>query len=79
MARNYLQAQRLYTLAAKQGNELANRNLDRLNDIIRTECPLIGQRVAITGTSRRQLNNKAGVATSFDHARGRYVVTPDDG
>ena len=30
--------------------------------------------MVITGTSREDLNGRAGVATSFDHARGRYVV-----
>ena len=28
----------------------------------------------ITGTSREDLNGKTGVASSFDHAQGRYVV-----
>ena len=42
-----------------------------------TECPLLGKRVVITGTSRADLNGKAGVATDFDHAKGRYVVKMD--
>ena len=46
----------------------------RLNEKIRSECPLLGKRVVITGTSREDLNGKAGVATSFDHAQGSYVV-----
>ena len=33
--------------------------------------------MVITGTSREDLNGKAGVATSFDHARGRYAVVLD--
>ena len=28
----------------------------------------------ITGTSREDMNGRAGIATSFDHDRGRYVV-----
>ena len=36
-----------------------------------------GERVKITGTSREDLNGQAGVATSFDHACGRYVVELD--
>ena len=31
----------------------------------------------ITGTSREDLNGKTGVATSFDHAQGHYVVALD--
>ena len=31
----------------------------------------------ITGTRRKDLNGRAGVATSFDHDRGRYVVELD--
>ena len=49
----------------------------RLNEKIRTECPLLGKRVVITGTSREDLNGKTGVTASFDHARGRYVVALD--
>ena len=30
--------------------------------------------VIITGTSREDLNGKTGLATDFDHAKGRYVV-----
>ena len=48
-----------------------------INEKIRTECPLLGKQVVITGTSREDLNGKAGVATSFDHARGRYAVVLD--
>ena len=48
-----------------------------INEKIRTECPLLGKQVVITGTSREDLNGKAGVATSFDHARGRYTVALD--
>ena len=48
-----------------------------INEKIRTECPLLGKQVVIAGTSREDLNGKAGVATSFDHARGRYAVVLD--
>ena len=51
--------------------------LKRINEKIRTECPLLGEKVVITGTSREDVNGKAGVATSFDHARGRYAVVLD--
>ena len=42
-----------------------------------TECPLLGKRVVVVGTSREDLNGRAGVAATFDHARGRYVVELD--
>ena len=51
--------------------------MSRLDEKIRTECPLLGTRVVITGTSREDLNGRAGVAATFDHARGRYVVELD--
>ena len=52
--------------------------LDGLNKKIRIECPLLGKRVEITGTSREDLEGaKTGVVTSFDHGPGRYVVTLD--
>ena len=35
--------------------------------------------MVVTGTSREDLNGRAGVAASFDHARGRYVVELDRG
>ena len=53
------------------------KSIKALDEKIRTECPLLGQRVVITGTSREDLNGRTGVATSFDHARGRYVVELD--
>ena len=64
-------------MASAQGLAEATKALKRLDQKIRTECPLLGQRVVITGTSREDLNGRAGVATSFDHARGRYVVELD--
>ena len=64
-------------MASSQGLAQATESLNLLDQKIRTECPLLGQRVVITGTSREDLNGRAGVATSFDHARGRYVVELD--
>ena len=55
----------------------AHEVLKRLNEKIRTECPLLGKKVVITGTSREDLNGKTGMATSFDHARVRYTVVLD--
>ena len=40
---------------------------------------LLGKRVVITGTSREDLNGRAGMATAFDHARDRYAVELDGG
>ena len=77
VTQNYQEARRLYTLASAKGLTRATEDLNRLNHKIRTECPLLGKRVVITGTSRKDLNGRAGVATSFDHARGRYVVELD--
>ena len=64
-------------MASSQGLAEATESLNLLDQEIRTECPLLGQRVVITGTSREDMNGRAGVATSFDHARGRYVVELD--
>ena len=69
------EARRLFALASAQGNAQATEHLKTLDELIRTECPFLGTRVIITGTSRADLNGKAGVATDFDHAKGRYVVT----
>ena len=62
-------------LASAQGHAQAPERLKTLDELIRTECPLLGKRVIITGTSREDLNGTVGVATDFDHAKGRYVVT----
>ena len=50
--------------------------LKQLNEKNCTECPLLGKQVGVTGTTRKGLNGKTGVATAFDqvHGRGRYVV-----
>ena len=69
---NYQEARRLYALASLQGFANATVHLNLLDQKIRTECSLL-----ITGTSREDLNGRAGVATSSDHARGRYVVELD--
>ena len=46
-----------------------------VDEVIRTECPLLGKRVVVAGTSRREdLIGMTGAATFFDHDRGRYVV-----
>ena len=72
--KNYKEARRLFALALALGFAPASNDLKRINELIRTECPLLGKRVIITGTSRADLNGKVGVATDFDHAKGRYVV-----
>ena len=75
VAKDYLEARRLYTLASAQGDyALATEALKGLEKAIRTECPLLGKRVRITGTSRGDLNGRVGMARSFDEAKGRYVV-----
>ena len=75
--KSYAEARHLYERASAQGHSRAAQYLKRLDEKIRTECPLLGKRVSITGTSREDLNGRTGVATSFDHAGGRYVVELD--
>ena len=65
-------------MASAQGLARATERLSILDEKIRTECPLLGKRVAITGTSREDLNGRAGMATSFDHDSDRYMVDLDD-
>ena len=77
VTRDYQEARRFYALASAQGVAEATEHVKQMDQKIRTECPLLGKRVVITGTSREDLNGRAGVATSFDHARGRYVVELD--
>ena len=52
--------------------------MKRVDAKIRAECPLLGKRVEITGTSQEDLHGKTGMATSFDHARERYEVALDE-
>ena len=77
VTQDYQEARRFYALASAQGDALATEALKQMDQKFRTECPLLGKRIVITGTSREDLNGRAGVATSFDHARGRYVVELD--
>ena len=74
VTQDYQEAQRLYALASAHGHAKTTEDLTALDEKIRNECPLLGKQVVITGTSREDLNGRAGVATTFDHARGRYVV-----
>ena len=74
IAKDYLEARRLYMLASAQGYVHAIVLLTQLEETIRTECPLLGKRVKVTGTSRADLNGRVGVARSFDEAKGRYVL-----
>ena len=60
-----------------QGFDDATAHLHRLQEKVGVECPLLEKRVQIVGTSRDDLNGKTGVASEFDHARGRYVVELD--
>ena len=75
VAKDYQEARRLYSLASAQGKQDATKALKRLDEKIRNECPLLGKRVVITGTSREDLNGRVGVARSFDEAKARYVVS----
>ena len=68
--KSYAEARRLYKRALAQGYAQAAEYLKRLDEKIHTECPLLGKRVSITGTSRGDLNGRAGVATSFGLSRG---------
>ena len=74
VAKNYKKARVLFALAAAQGDTGGAKNLAQVDRRIRIECPLLGKRVAIAGTSRENLNGMTGAATSFDHDRGRYMV-----
>ena len=74
VTQTYQEAQRLYALTSAEGNANAAKCLKKLEAKIDAECPLLGNQVVVTRTSRRDLNGKAGAAVSFDHARGRYVV-----
>ena len=69
VAKDYLEARRFYKLASAQGHARATEYLSIIDEKIRTECPLLGKRVVITGTSREDLNGKTGAATS---AEGKY-------
>ena len=75
--KSYAEARHLYERASALGLAPAAERLKRLDEKIRTECPLLGKRVSITGTSREDLNGQTGAAPSFDHAGGRYVVEVD--
>ena len=77
VVQDYHRARQLYALASAQGYADAPANLNILDEKIRTECPLLGKRVVITGTSREDLNGRTGMATSFDHDHDRYVVELD--
>ena len=83
---NYLEARRLFVLAeTKTRLPHPTGFIDTINEKIRTECPLLGKRVVITGTSREGLNGHAGVVENIvaaraferDHTRDRYVVKLD--
>ena len=74
VTRNYQEARRLFALASVHGHAGATKCLKALEEKIHAECQLIGNQVVVISTSRRDLNGKAGVAASFDHDRGRYVV-----
>ena len=65
-------------MASSQGLAQATASLNQLEQKMRSECPLLGNRVVITDTSRKDVNGRTGVATSFDRARGRYVVELDN-
>ena len=77
-AKDYQEARRFYALASAQGDSQATAKLNLLDEKTCAECPLLGKRVVITGTSREDLNGRTGMATSFGHAGDRYVVELDE-
>ena len=77
VVQDYRKARQLYALALAQGFTPVTARLKELDEKIGSECPLLGKRLVITGTSRKDLNGRTGVATSFDHDRDRYVVELD--
>ena len=77
VTQNYQEARRLYALASDQGHANATKHLKELEEKIHAECPLLGNQVVVTRTSRRDMNGNTGAVASFDHARGRYVVVLD--
>ena len=67
----YQEARRLYELSAAQDHATRATHtraeaLKNLKKKIRNECPLLGRRVEVTGTSRGDLDGKFGVVASFD-------------
>ena len=77
VTQSYQEARRRYVLASAKGFAPATERLTILDEKIEAECPLLGKRVILVGTSREDLNGRAGTAASFDHAGGRYVVELD--
>ena len=77
VTQNYQDARRLYALALAQGDADAAKYLKDLEEKIHAECPLLGNQVVVTRTTRSDLNGKTGAVASFDHTRGRYVVMLD--
>ena len=61
VAMDYMEARRLWTLTSAHGHTEATESVIRVDDKIRTECPLLGKRVMIIGKSR-DLNGQVGVA-----------------
>ena len=91
---SYAEARRLYERAvARGGSEVAPANLRGLNDTIRQECPLLGQRVVLCGLNAEALNGTRAAAVDFGNgekapdvdgvtlrwvaASGRYTVRLD--
>ena len=79
VTQNYKEARRLFAKSAKHGLPEAIEGLKRVDekiraDIVRKLSPLVGKRVVVTGTSREDLNDRVGLALSFDESKGRYVV-----
>ena len=58
IAKDYLEARRLLTLSSGQGYARAIEQLPLLEETIRTECSLLGKRVMITGTGRKDLTGR---------------------
>ena len=77
VTQSYQEARRRYVLASAKGCAPAAEHLTNLDEKIEAVCPLLGKRVILVGTSREDLNGRAGTAASFDHAGGRYVVELD--
>ena len=76
VAKDHLEARRLYALASVGGFREAPEELSRLEEKnpYRMPTPGLGKRVMVTGTSRGGLKDRVRFARSFDAAKGRCVV-----
>ena len=75
MAQDYHEARLLYCSAMEKGHVPASKNLDILEDKLRSKCPQLGKQVVIKGASQEDMDLRC---RSYFHRAENGLAAEED-